>query len=455
MSAVAGIDIALWDLKGKALGVPVYELLGGPTRDRVRVYVHLRGTTAEELVEDALAREAGFTALRFGCSARRSPTGTRRPRSWRRCAGPRRCARRSATRSTCCSTRTRCSRRRGRVPWRRARAGAALLLRGPDPAAQPDVAEARARQGQPPDRDRRAARAQVGVPAADRGRAARLPPHRPRPRGRHHRGEEDPRDGRGARPALGPAPHERAGQRGRVPARRRRDPELRHPGVGRARAAVRPLPRTRRARRPGTSRCRPGRGSGWSSTRRRRASGRRGTRGCRSATAPTGATRTTEYDRGHATRNARPAVRRSDPQRAKPIPLDERGASRPWRCRAARDRRCEARPRREQPSSRRATSRSSSNAREAVPLTDQLRINRREAYAPVRTSSALLSETLSRTSRPCRNARPAPRPAARRASTAASTNSPLRASPPRPLRAWRPSRARARPPRRSAGRPAR
>ena len=43
MSAVAGIDIALWDLKGKALGVPVSSLLGGPTRDRVRVYVHLRG----------------------------------------------------------------------------------------------------------------------------------------------------------------------------------------------------------------------------------------------------------------------------------------------------------------------------------------------------------------------------------------------------------------------------
>jgi L-alanine-DL-glutamate epimerase-like enolase superfamily enzyme len=67
MSAVAGIDIALWDLKGKALGVPVSSLLGGPTRDRVRVYVHLRGQSPEELVEDGLRRkEAGFTALRFG-----------------------------------------------------------------------------------------------------------------------------------------------------------------------------------------------------------------------------------------------------------------------------------------------------------------------------------------------------------------------------------------------------
>jgi L-alanine-DL-glutamate epimerase-like enolase superfamily enzyme len=66
MSAVAGIDIALWDLKGKRLGVPVYDLLGGPTRERVRVYRHLAGNTAEALVEDALRwREQGFTALRY------------------------------------------------------------------------------------------------------------------------------------------------------------------------------------------------------------------------------------------------------------------------------------------------------------------------------------------------------------------------------------------------------
>ena len=62
-----GIDIALWDLKGKRLGVPVYDLLGGSTRERVRVYRHLAGTSAAELVEDALRwREQGFTALRFG-----------------------------------------------------------------------------------------------------------------------------------------------------------------------------------------------------------------------------------------------------------------------------------------------------------------------------------------------------------------------------------------------------
>jgi galactonate dehydratase len=45
-SALSGIDMALWDIKGKALGVPVYELLGGPTRNRVRVYAHARTPAA-------------------------------------------------------------------------------------------------------------------------------------------------------------------------------------------------------------------------------------------------------------------------------------------------------------------------------------------------------------------------------------------------------------------------
>lgn len=79
MSAVAGIDMALWDLKGKRLGVPVYELLGGPTRDRVRVYRHLAGSSVGALVEDARRwREQGFTALRFGPLRAFDPEGLTR-----------------------------------------------------------------------------------------------------------------------------------------------------------------------------------------------------------------------------------------------------------------------------------------------------------------------------------------------------------------------------------------
>jgi galactonate dehydratase len=65
-SALSGIDQALWDIKGKALGVPVYELLGGPTRDRVRVYAHA-GTP--EQIKNALGQ--GFTAFKTGPAKKR------------------------------------------------------------------------------------------------------------------------------------------------------------------------------------------------------------------------------------------------------------------------------------------------------------------------------------------------------------------------------------------------
>jgi galactonate dehydratase len=61
-SAISGIDMALWDIKGKALGVPVYELLGGPTRSRVRVYAHV-GNNPEVLKQ---RKAEGFTAFKTG-----------------------------------------------------------------------------------------------------------------------------------------------------------------------------------------------------------------------------------------------------------------------------------------------------------------------------------------------------------------------------------------------------
>jgi galactonate dehydratase len=64
-SALSGIEQALWDIQGKALGVPVYQLLGGAVRDRIRMYGSVGGATCEDLVQSArTAREAGFTALK-------------------------------------------------------------------------------------------------------------------------------------------------------------------------------------------------------------------------------------------------------------------------------------------------------------------------------------------------------------------------------------------------------
>ncbi|MFG2988319.1 galactonate dehydratase [Streptomyces sp. NPDC048257] len=68
-SAVAGIDQALWDIAGKALGVPVWQLLGGHVRDRARVYSWIGGDRPTDVAEQAAARKAeGFTAIKMNAS---------------------------------------------------------------------------------------------------------------------------------------------------------------------------------------------------------------------------------------------------------------------------------------------------------------------------------------------------------------------------------------------------
>lgn len=65
MSAIAAVDTALWDIKGKSLGTPVYDLLGGRSRTGVLVYGHASGATIDETVEAVAAyRELGYTAIR-------------------------------------------------------------------------------------------------------------------------------------------------------------------------------------------------------------------------------------------------------------------------------------------------------------------------------------------------------------------------------------------------------
>ena len=64
MGALSAIDIALWDILGKSLGVPCYQLLGGKCRNKARVYYHVFGRTKEELVQGCIdAKEKGFTAV--------------------------------------------------------------------------------------------------------------------------------------------------------------------------------------------------------------------------------------------------------------------------------------------------------------------------------------------------------------------------------------------------------
>lgn len=66
-SALSGIDQALWDIKGKLLGVPVYELFGGPTRDRVRIYG--RASNAEDMKK---RKQEGYSVIKTGV-AKRNP----------------------------------------------------------------------------------------------------------------------------------------------------------------------------------------------------------------------------------------------------------------------------------------------------------------------------------------------------------------------------------------------
>ena len=76
MTAIAAVDVALWDIKGKALGTPVYNLLGGRSRTGVLCYGHASGATLEQTVEAvARYRDQGYRAIRAQCAVPGVPGG--------------------------------------------------------------------------------------------------------------------------------------------------------------------------------------------------------------------------------------------------------------------------------------------------------------------------------------------------------------------------------------------
>ena len=79
MSALAGFEQALWDLKGKMLGLPAWEMLGGQVRERIRAYAWIGGDRPHEIEAAAKARrEQGFTAVKMNATAELDWIGTPR-----------------------------------------------------------------------------------------------------------------------------------------------------------------------------------------------------------------------------------------------------------------------------------------------------------------------------------------------------------------------------------------
>ena len=79
MSALSGLDQALWDLKGKAAGLPAWEMLGGAVRDKVRAYAWIGGDRPDEVAEAAQARhDQGFSAIKMNATAELDWIGTPR-----------------------------------------------------------------------------------------------------------------------------------------------------------------------------------------------------------------------------------------------------------------------------------------------------------------------------------------------------------------------------------------
>jgi galactonate dehydratase len=79
MSALAGLEQALWDLKGRAFGLPAWEMLGGKVREKIRAYAWIGGDRPDDVASAARARrEQGFSAIKMNATAELDWIGTPR-----------------------------------------------------------------------------------------------------------------------------------------------------------------------------------------------------------------------------------------------------------------------------------------------------------------------------------------------------------------------------------------
>ena len=195
MSALAGLEQALWDLKGRAVGLPAWEMLGGKVRDKVRSYAWIGGDRPHEIAEAAQVRkDQGFTAVKMNATAEMDWIGT--PKAFDEVV-KRVEAAQALGMDVGLDFHGRVHRPMAKQLAKALEPLGLLFIEEPLLSREPRGAGADRGADLDSDRARRAAVQPLGLQAVLRGRRGRHHPARPQPCRRDPRGAQDRGDGRG------------------------------------------------------------------------------------------------------------------------------------------------------------------------------------------------------------------------------------------------------------------